>query len=78
MPEQQMNIHMVVTREQARQLLTGAGADVARWVHPNHCEEWSEERDRQVRERSKETAKQFPGFAERMTHDVQRASQAAH
>ena len=78
MPEQEPRSHAVLTREQARKLLSGAGAAVARWVHPNHCEEWSEERDRQVLDRSKETAKQFPGFADRMTEEIQRAAKARH
>ncbi len=68
----------VLTRDQARQLLSGAGAKVARWVHPNHCEEWNEKRDGEVRERSKETASQFPAFAARMTEDIQTASRPQH
>lgn len=55
-------------------VLNGPGMRIARWVQPNHSEEWDEARDKEVVKRAKSNAKQFPEFAKRLTEEIRSSS----
>lgn len=51
-------------------VLNGPGMRIAKWIQPNHAEEWDEARDEVVAKRAKSNAKQFPGFTKRLTTEI--------
>ncbi len=52
------------------EFLNGPGMRIALWRQPNHCEEWDEARDKEVIQRAKENAAQFPAFGKMLTDSL--------